>query len=112
MWPWALMMPGMMVLPVRSITCAPAGVLRFAAGPIAGRGGRESAMGPSRRGGAPVPSMRVAWVRTVVWAKAPRAAASSGARIRIRLDHDTLNPYEAQNFRRDHRRGGRGSANQ
>ena len=32
---WALMMPGMMVLPVRSITCAPAGGLTFAAGPMA-----------------------------------------------------------------------------
>ena len=83
-WPCALMMPGTTNLPVRSCTTAPAGTALPDDGFISRMRPFSITMVTSCCGAAPVPSMTVAWVRTVTCAATPAANNSVVARTTSR----------------------------
>ncbi len=74
MWAWALIMPGMIVLPDMSTRVAPAGILTAAAVPTASmRPLLMTTVAPSR-GGRPVPSITRAPVSAIA---APAGACAN-----------------------------------
>jgi len=69
MWSWASMSPGMMVLPRTSTTSASPGQDRPWRGPAAAIRSPSMTMTASATGAAPVPSIKVAPVRTRIIAQ-------------------------------------------
>ena len=76
-WPCRLMMPGMMVLPLRSTVCAFAGALTCDAGPISRILSPAMTIVASAMGARPLPSITVACSSTVSWAASGSAAGAS-----------------------------------
>src|SRR5262245_50280838 len=89
-WPWPLIMPGVTNLPERSVTFAPFGT--DTCGPISRMRPFSITIVTPACGADPVPSIRVAFFRTVIWAeaepvtKAATARTNAAVRMLVLLD--------------------------